>query len=88
MITGLTVLNVHIVMVVIFMWKHGKTPSRVQVLGSGCSRVVGVEGERLQKRAETGSLEDGTCAAARECSKLSSFQSVLQPKETTKCASL
>ena len=66
----------------------GKNPSRVQVLGSVCSRVVGVEGVRLQKGAKMGSLEDGTCMAARECSKLSSFQSVLQPEETTKCASL
>lgn len=66
----------------------GKKRSRVQVLGGGCSRVVGVEGVCLQKWAKTGSLEHGTCAAVRECSKLSSFQSVLQPKETIKCARL
>jgi len=64
-----------------------ETPSTVQVLGSGCSRVVGVEGCVCSNGPKWGHWKMAH-ARLRESVVSQVASRVLQPEETTKCASL
>lgn len=79
----LTVLNIRTMMVVIILWERGRRPTwswgaRGWLGLRGC--LCRTEPKRVHCRVAR--------AAARAPGEWSSFQSVLQPKETTKCASL